>query len=69
MRIRFSNDYVTDGGRHYKAGTVADITDGGLARSLILRGKAVAAPDPAAKEPDSAAAETKKTPPRDKGKD
>jgi hypothetical protein len=62
MRIRFANDYTTPGGRTYKAGTEAEITDTGLARSLIFRGKAVEAETPPAEQPaDSAAAETPKT--------
>jgi hypothetical protein len=40
MKIRFANDYTTDGGRTYKAGTVAEIADTTLARNLIHRGKA-----------------------------
>lgn len=76
MKITFANDYTTPGGRTYKSGTTAEIKPNGLARSLILRGKAVEAAGegsgPAPKKragTSSAAAEETSTPDGDKGKD
>jgi hypothetical protein len=44
MRITFANDTTADG-REFKAGSSAEI-DNSLARSLIVRGKAVEADTP-----------------------
>jgi ribosomal protein L9 len=56
MKITFANDYTTPGGRHFKAGTTAEVKDA-EARSLVFRGKAVAATEKTAAK----AATTKQT--------